>query len=120
MTLEERLHQKAEDLEWSVTVCDGFWEFEKFSPAGEDFGFSVDGSDIVASVKEYYEDFDPEEHVTNLVIAKRNGFAGVPDLRTLCDDADAIDEMLHELFEALRDVEIEYLSELEEDEEDEE
>lgn len=120
MTLEERLRQKAEDLEWSVTAWDGGWEFEKFSPAGEDFVFSVDGSDIVASVKEYYEDFDPEEHATDLVIAKRNGFAGVPDLRTLCDDADAIDEMLHELFEAFRDVEIEYLGELEEDEENEE
>lgn len=120
MTLEERLLQKAEELDWSVTVDDGDWEFEKYSPAGEDFFFSASGPDIVASVKEYYENFDPEEHATDLAIAKRNGFAGVPDLRTLCDDADAIDEMLHELFEAFRDVEIEYLSELEEDEESEE
>lgn len=120
MNLTERLLQKAEDLGWYVTVYDGCWEFEKSSPAGEDFVFSVNGTDIVASVKECYEDFDPEEHATDLVIAKRNGFAGVPDLRTLCDDADEIDEMLHELFEAFRDIEIEYLGELEEDEEDEE
>ena len=120
MTLEERLRQKAEDLEWSVTVDDGLWEFEKYSPAGEDFVFSVSGPDIVAEVKDYYENFDPEEHATDLVIAKRNGFAGVPDLRTLCDDADAIDEMLHELADAFADVEREYLDEMEEDEEDEE
>ena len=120
MNLTERLLQKAEDLEWSVTVDDGLWEFEKYSPAGEDFVFSVSGPDIVASVKEYYEDFDPEEHATNLVIAKRNGFAGVPDPRTLCDDADAIDEMLHELADAFVDVESEYQAELDEAEEDEE
>lgn len=120
MNLVERLLQKAEDLRWSVTVDDGLWEFEQYSPAGEDFVFSVNGPDIVASVKEYYEDFDPEEHATDLVIAKRNGFAGVPDLRTLCDDADAIDEMLHELADAFVDVESEYQDEMEEDEEDEE
>lgn len=120
MTLQEKLIEKAEDLEWSVTVDDGLWEFEKYSPAGEDFVFSVDDPDIVAGVKDYYENFDPEEHATDMVIAKRNGFAGVPDLRTLCDDADAIDEMLHELADAFRDVESEHQAELDEAEEDEE
>ncbi len=115
MNLEERLLQKAKDLEWYVTVDNGIWEFFKLSPAGEDFGFNVIGPDIVASVKEYYDDFDPEEHATELVIAKMNGLAGVPNLRTLCDDADAIDEMLHELSNAFIDVECAYQDEMEDD-----
>lgn len=115
MNLEERLLQKAKDLEWYVMVDNGIWEFYKFSPAGEDFGFAVNGPDIVASVKEYYEGFDPEEHATELLIAKRNGFAGVPDLRTLCNDADAIDDMLQELADAFVDVECAYQDEMEDD-----
>lgn len=119
-SLKDRLIDKAQDLDWTVYVDDQCWEFGKYSPAGEDFVFSVSGDDIVAAVKEYYEDFAPEEHAMDLVIAKRNGFAGIPDLRTLCDDADAIDEMLHELADAFRDVESEHQAELDEAEEDEE
>lgn len=113
MTLEERLRQKAEDLDWSVTVEDGYCEFEKYSPAGEDFVFIATGPDIAAGVKEYYENFDPEEHATDLAIAKRNGFAGVPDLRTLCDDADEIGEMLFHLAAALDYVKFAYQDEME-------
>lgn len=111
--LMKKLIQKAEDLGWSVYVDDDTWEFRQASPAGEDFFFDVTGTDIVAGIKDYYESFDTEEHITDLAIAKRNGFAGVPDIRTLCDDADAIDEMLHELADAFADVEREFQEETE-------
>lgn len=122
MNLVERLVQKAEELGWSVSIDDNYWEIGQGSPAGEDFFFSVSGygSQIVTEVKEYYENFDPEEHAADLIVAKKNGFAGVPDIRTVRDDADAIDEMLHELSDAFVDVESEYQDEMEEDEEDEE
>lgn len=108
MNFIEKLIKAAEDQEWSVSCDRNYYEFEKFSPAGEDFLFSIqakNGSEFVKEVREYAEDFDPESHITDLVIAKKNGFAGVPSIRTLCDDADAIDSMLAELANALEAIE---------------
>ena len=113
MSLEFLLVQKAADLDWSVSIEDKCWEFEKYSPAGEDFCFAIHGPDVIDGLQKYYDSFDPEEHITDLLIAKRNGFAGVPDVKTLCDDADAIDNMIYELLQAFIDVEDKYLDERE-------
>lgn len=100
-----RLLEAAENEGWSVSEDEhGGVEFEKHSPAGEDFLFYIHGKDIVSGVREYAYDFDTEEHVTMLVIAKNNGFAGVPSIRELCDDADEIQRMLDELADALEAV----------------
>lgn len=116
--LRARLRAKADELGWSVCFTDdGGWEFGKYSPAGEDFLFYVEGEDIVKEVYGYYEDFDPDEHAKMWVEAQGR-VAGVPSsIRTLIDDAEAIDEMLKELADALVDVEQEIVDE-EEDEDD--
>ena len=64
MNEEQRaLLDKAEELGWKCTVCDdGSIEFAQYSPAGEDFLFSIEGKDIAAEVKNYYEDFDPDNY----------------------------------------------------------
>lgn len=87
----------AEKLEWRAFVDDdGSIEFERFSPAGEDFLFYIEGKDIAGEVKEYYESFDPDEHAEMWVNSR--GKRGVPSsIRALIDDADAIDEMILEL-----------------------
>lgn len=113
MNLEFLLVQKATDLEWSVDIDGKCWEFEKYSPAGEDFCFALHGEDIIDELQKYYDSFDPEEHIIDLLIAKRNGFPGVPDVKTLCDDADAIDNMIYELLQAFIEVEDKYLDEKE-------
>ncbi len=113
MSLEFLLVQKAADLEWSVDIDGKCWEFEKYSPAGEDFCFALHGEDIVGELQKYYDTFDPEEHIMELVEAKRNGLSGVPSIRTLCDDADAIDEMIYELLQAFIEVEDKHLDEKE-------
>ena len=81
-------------------------EFSKYSPAGEDFYFEVwysHVSEIPEKVMEYYEEFDPEEHV--MLWAEHAGRNGVPRLRELMEDADAIEEMIRELalaFDAMK------------------
>lgn len=117
--LRARLRVKADELGWSIYFDDnGGWEFGKYSPAGEDFSFYVRGEDIVKEVYEYYEDFDPDEHAKMWVEAQGR-VAGVPSsIRTLIDDAEAIDEMLKELADALVDVEQELGDEDEEDDEE--
>ena len=112
--LMDALIDAAELLDWSVHINDDCIEFEKYSPAGEDFIFTITGNDearVVEQVQECELDFDPDEHATMWVEA-RGKVGGVPDsVRTLIDDADAIKEMLFELADALRKAEEEYQKE---------
>ena len=42
---------------WWYNICDdGLIEIGKYSPAGEDFSFDIEGKDIAAEVQQYYED----------------------------------------------------------------
>ena len=117
--LKEALIKAAEEEDWSVSVDGDCWEFEKYSPAGEDFICCVTGDDIVSEVDDYHENFDTEDHVMMHMEAKKHGLSGVPSLKILVEDADAIDDMLCELYYALKKAEDAYYDELdEEDEED--
>ena len=82
-------------------------ELEKYSPAGEDFGIAVSAENFVEEIKEYAADFSPDEHIEMWVLARKNGVTGVPSIRILVQDADAIDEMLQELAQALFAAELE-------------
>lgn len=111
MNKERRaLLDKAAEMGWKVTECDdGSIEFEQYSPAGEDFIFTVEGKDIAAEVRKYYDDFDPDDYAEEWVALKREPNAehlGIPNIRTLIKDADDIDNMLRELSAALDEVEV--------------
>lgn len=91
-----------EDLGWNVTVYEDDVELRKASPAGEDFSISVSPDNLPDSVRTAAENFDVDDHVYMMLDAKRSGLSGVPDARTLVDDAEAIQEMLDELADALK------------------
>lgn len=99
----EKVIEVAESLGWTTYRDENFytyWEFEKFSPAGEDFCFTVYAknlADLKEELQSYCDYFDREDHVFELLEAKRNGFRGVPDLDTLVEDSQAIEDMLEEL-----------------------
>lgn len=59
---------------------------------------------MVDEVRDYSDSFDTEEHVHNLLDAKENGVSGIPSLKELVEDADAIQGMLEELADALEEV----------------
>lgn len=100
-SMREKVIKKIEELEWAVTEGDdGSLELEKYSPAGEDFIFEVKGEDVAAEVREYADDFDTDEHIEMWVMARHN-VSGVPDIKTLVQDADDIQTMLNELADAL-------------------
>lgn len=100
---------RAEELDWSVKWYedveeDTCVEFSKYSPAGEDFSFEVwysHVSEIPEKVMEYYEEFDPEYHAS--LWADSAGRNGVPRLRELLEDADAIEDTIRELANALKE-----------------
>lgn len=102
-SLNDRLREAAEALDWSWDESDGMVELETWSPAGEDFVFSVPAKNVADGVREFSRTFDTEEHVAELLEAKRNGLSGVPDVKTLVEDADAIREMLEDLADAMEE-----------------
>lgn len=107
--INKRLIDACEELDWVVhEYDDGSVELERYSPAGEDYIFSVRPSDstFVEEVAAYAANFDPDEHIEMWIEAKHNGVAGVPNARELVHDAEAIDEMLQEL--AIELVQVEY------------
>lgn len=103
--MDEKLREKAEELGWSLYEDEnGGVELGKYSPAGEDFSFYVHEKDnLVEATREYADGFDTEEHIEMWVMA-RHSVSGVPDIKTLVKDADAIQEMLNELADALEEV----------------
>lgn len=95
----------AEEYGWTVDVCcevnpnRQYIEFYQNSPAGEDFGFSIDvskESDIATEVGIYAEQFDEEEHI-KMWLEAQGKVSGVPDAKTLVEDAAAIHQMLDDL-----------------------
>ena len=94
----ENLFAYIETLGWDV-YCDGDGSVElyQFSPAGEDFGFTVSESNLIEDVKDYAESFDSEEHAAMWYDAGQSGVRGVPSFPELVEDAESIQEMLNEL-----------------------
>lgn len=102
---------KAKELGWEVVFGEQdsgkYVEFYQYSPAGEDFSFCVwfdSIKDIPYEVRQYYINFDPDEHIEMWIEARKNGVAGIPSIRELVNDADDIDNMLEKLSDALSDI----------------
>jgi len=99
------------NLGWRVSEyeqdCKKYAELENWSPASEDIVLVVwhDGTweSFRDELERVYDGFDTEEHVAELLKAKENGLRGVPSVKTLVYDADAIDEMYLKLYETVRD-----------------
>lgn len=106
--MNERYREICEGLGWSYTDGgDGNIELVKHSPAGEEFVIVIGERNFVENVKEYAAHFDQEEHIEMWVEARRNKVSGVPSIKELVEDAEAIDRMLKELAEALFAAELE-------------
>lgn len=103
--LEQKYIYILEENDWSVSsyTNDGRVELEKYSPAGEDFLMCVEIENFPKPVREYANDFDPDEHA-EMWINARGRVRGVPNsIRELIDDAEAIQEMLNELADVLEE-----------------
>ena len=101
--LEQKYIDILEQNDWSISsyTDDGRVELEKYSPAGEGFSMCVEVQNFPESVREYANDFDADEHA-EMWIEARGRVSGVPEsIRELIDDAEAIQEMLNELADAL-------------------
>ncbi len=75
------------------TVCVSF-----YSDEGEEINVEVHDPegpyDVYVALTDEYDAFDVDEHVMDLLEAKRNGVAGIPGVRALVDDAEMIEQKL--------------------------
>lgn len=96
--LNEKFIDACESLGWTVREYDdGSADLSQYSPAGEDFSFCVETENFAEEIRSYYNDFDSDEHAEMWIEAKRNGKSGIPSIRRLIEDADAIESMLEDL-----------------------
>lgn len=88
-------------LEWNITEeGDSEVYISRYTPAGEDYGFSVDKFHIAKGIKQEAENFDVDEHTTMWI-----GGCGAPtSIRTLLEDAEWIENELWDLAEAVEEV----------------
>ncbi len=87
---------------WNVNVSDNEIEIENWSPAGENIVEYLDKNiDIPSQMQSIADNFDADEHAK--IWIEHRGKNGVPgSIRTLINDADAIQEMYNELAHALK------------------
>lgn len=103
--LEQKYIEILKENDWSISsyTDDGRVELKKYSPAGEDFSMCVEVENFLESVREYANDFDPDEHA-EMWINARGRVNGVPNsIRELIDDAEEIKKMIYELAAVLEE-----------------
>ena len=113
----EELKAHIESMDWRVEDCaigphsEAGWELYQYSPAGEDFSFAIchnnDLSEAIEEIGSYAYNFDVDEHIEMWIEARNNNVGGVPDTRTLVEDAQAIQKMLEELADSCNALNIE-------------
>lgn len=83
------------------------FEFYKFTPAGQDFGFSAsmrgNSTDSLADdIEEYYEGFDPDYEASLWIGKDGHGQRGAPyHIKDIVDDMGKAEEMVYGLLEAI-------------------
>lgn len=109
--------QCAETNGWNVhTIIDRekntvTFDFSKFTPAGQDFFFSVtmqgdDLDSLIAEMSDYYESFDVDEETYLWLDSDGHGKNGAPyRMRDVLEDMEAAEKMMGDLLEAIRKIE---------------
>ncbi len=106
----QRMLNKAEELDWSYTVYEEpdknnrhYAELGKCSPAGEDFSMIIDfdaenqEESFLKDLQDYSNNYDADVHAEMWLTERGKG--GCPSsLKELLDDAEAIGEMVKELY----------------------
>lgn len=96
---ENHIKSLIEEEGWHIDEYDGgkYWDIGICSRAGEDYYFTVDTKDDIArQILSEADNFDPNEHATELI---RSGDPTIPNVRDLIDDADWISDALCDLAE---------------------
>lgn len=105
-----RITEIAESKGWNVSVEKGkdntaSFEFSKYTPAGQDFSFTIELNDdidgFIAAVDDFYESFDIDTETYLWINPGGHGKHVAPyHIKDILADMGKIEEMLDELSEA--------------------
>lgn len=98
--VSELVLRKIKDLGWIVRDLGNQYEIENSSPAGEDLCEYINKADILKSVQDIANGFDPDEHARMWIVDAGHGQP--IHIRDIIDDADAIAEMYDQLLEVVQ------------------
>lgn len=115
MTTQEKIRKVADiakEKKWSVSVDDKNlsniqFEFQRFTKYGQDFNFNADMQHkdidtLIASIKEYYESFDPDYEAYLWIGDDGHGRNGAPyHIKDIVSDMEEAEEQIYELLQAL-------------------
>lgn len=108
LMLNTKLLDKLGANGWHVSdYGDNRFFFRKCSPAGQDFGFEVEGDDIeeiADNIYRYYDDFDPSYEAYLWLDETGHGRNGAPyDMKDLYEDMVACEDMILELHDIIEE-----------------
>lgn len=106
----DKVIEIAESLDWSVYVYETYIIFQKYSSAGQDFNITVDKyadyQDFCADLYEQYMSFDPSAEAYLWLDSDGHGKNGAPyEMEDVYNDCVECEEMIGELWRALKDCE---------------
>ncbi len=114
-TIIENLLEKAKENGWNYTILENIVDMSKYSPAGQEFYFTVciqtdEENDnttaglFLESIKEYHSDYDPSYEAYLWLDETGHGKNGAPyDMKDLYNDMIACQDMVWDLFQNLHD-----------------
>lgn len=91
-----------EKCEWVVHKDSDGIEIENWSPKGENIVYFLRNGALLDDLRNIVENYDPDEHVEELIIAKQDGVSGIPCASALVYDAEKIGDMLDDLWYAVQ------------------
>lgn len=109
MKISKSLRKMIEEADFSIQHEEkSTYYFSKYSPAGQDFGFSIDtGKNIdefAQNVLSYYEGFDVSAETYLWLGEDGHGRNGAPyDMRALYEDMEACEHIIYELYEIIEE-----------------
>ena len=106
--LSDKIIAKLEEHDFSVTCDeDGDITFRKYSPAGQDFSFSINANtldELLRKIVEYHYDYDPSEEAYLWLDSTGHGKNGAPyDMKDLYEDMEACREYIYEVCEIIEE-----------------
>lgn len=110
MKLTKKLIKKIKDIGFSVKEYDDEFYFSKYSPAGQDFGFAIDKTEIetidelARAVYNYYESYDCSEEAYLWLDNTGHGKNGAPyDMKDVYEDMEACEQYILDLYNLLEE-----------------
>ena len=111
----------AETLGWTVELeTEDIVAFSQYSPAGQDFSFSIsftDIEDLINEIEEYYKNYDVSYEAYLWLDVTGHGRNGAPyEMIDVYNDMAACKDMIGELSDALGEIDIDDFYEEDEEE----